>query len=457
MSDTTEVTEPTTPPLEVPPQLEMLRSAIKDSPVYYSGLLPVPDVGLPLFYKGNGTTDCFDVTKATEEDLDKLVSACQAATFGVGQKDVLDETYRKAGKLDTQNFAMNLDISQLGLIDRIRTELLEGKNGRKGIKAELYKLNVYGKGSFFKSHKDTPRAQNMFGSLVLVFPTPHDGGSLVLRHGDKEWTFDSANLLGEEKRPSIAFASFFGDVDHEVSPVKSGHRVTLTYNLYFTEKESPVQRPSPSSVTNNATEFKKVLELVLKDPSFLPEGGTLGFKLRHQYPTSVGAASDSSDSDSSDTDATADIPISYLKGTDAAITRALRSFGIRPHVKLLYHFDYDAAGIPEYAMLDGVPKWFNGMHCESSWEAVTQYSRPKGQPAQTLNPQPPYYNIDEEEFRIKDAIGIWWVDEPAKPGRECHVATPFVALGNEPGMEYTYGDYVLLATVDKYEERVPAV
>jgi hypothetical protein len=40
---------------------------------------------------------------------------------------------------------------------------------------------------------------------------------------------------------SIAYITFFSDVEHEVSEVTSGHRVTITYNLYFdVTKGAPV-------------------------------------------------------------------------------------------------------------------------------------------------------------------------------------------------------------------------
>ncbi|RDX41915.1 hypothetical protein OH76DRAFT_174842 [Lentinus brumalis] len=88
--------------------------------------------------------------------------------------------------------------------------------------------------AFFKSRKDTPRAGNMFDSLVIVFPTPHKGGELVLRHESKTYTFDSSMLLSlPDMSSNVAFAAFFSDIDHEVLPVTSGHRVTITYNLYF--------------------------------------------------------------------------------------------------------------------------------------------------------------------------------------------------------------------------------
>ncbi|KAI0294544.1 hypothetical protein BC826DRAFT_1137333 [Russula brevipes] len=104
---------------------------------------------------------------------------------------------------------------------------------RYAVKVELYKLNFYGQGAFFKPNVDTPRGKKMFGSLVLVFPTPHEGGALLARHRGTEWTFDSAAELSAAPPSSIGYAAFLSDVEHEVAPVLSGHRITLTYNLYY--------------------------------------------------------------------------------------------------------------------------------------------------------------------------------------------------------------------------------
>jgi hypothetical protein len=49
--------------------------------------------------------------------------------------------------------------------------------GARKVKAELYKLNIYGPGDFFKSHVDTPRGPDMFGSLVICLPTDFTGMS----------------------------------------------------------------------------------------------------------------------------------------------------------------------------------------------------------------------------------------------------------------------------------------
>jgi hypothetical protein len=43
----------------------------------------------------------------------------------------------------------------------------------------------------------------MFGSLVVVFPTAHKGGALVLRHRGQEWTFDSAKEVSRSAHGSL--------------------------------------------------------------------------------------------------------------------------------------------------------------------------------------------------------------------------------------------------------------
>lgn len=82
-----------------------------------------------------------------------------------------------------------------------------------------------------------------------------------------------------------AFVVFYSDVEHEVSVVESGYRVTLTYNLYFYEPGELTPIP-PSSPLNADAEnhMKSSLEALSNDPEFLPHGGIVAFGLSHKYP-----------------------------------------------------------------------------------------------------------------------------------------------------------------------------
>jgi hypothetical protein len=84
-------------------------------------------------------------------ELEQLLKACTPATFGSGGKDILDETYCKAGKLDRGNFSADFHPHDYGILDAIAQTLLpstypvgkeEGREEHWGVKAELYKLNV---------------------------------------------------------------------------------------------------------------------------------------------------------------------------------------------------------------------------------------------------------------------------------------------------------------------------
>lgn len=92
----------------------------------------------------NAFASFLDFTHPTDAELENLAKACQPATFGFDQKDVLDEAYRKAGKIDTDRFAVNFSPSDLGIIETISDSLLRGRLQSKSIRSELYKLNVYG-------------------------------------------------------------------------------------------------------------------------------------------------------------------------------------------------------------------------------------------------------------------------------------------------------------------------
>lgn len=75
----------------------------------------------------------------------KLVEDCQPASFGYKGEDVIDESYRKAAKLDCTAFSTDFCPYKLGIIDTIAQVLLPNAGsdlGTKGVKAELYKLNV---------------------------------------------------------------------------------------------------------------------------------------------------------------------------------------------------------------------------------------------------------------------------------------------------------------------------
>ncbi|KAF8196338.1 hypothetical protein K438DRAFT_1968053 [Mycena galopus ATCC 62051] len=330
------------PNVDATEQLKKLERSLKTSVPYTGGVHPVKADDLVIYYdvEGEKHPRRIDLRTATESDLMELESACQKATFGVDQADVLDEMYRKAGKIDLNKFASRLDVVSSGLLDAISPDMLVGQSvdSDQVLRAELYKLNVYGPGSFFKAHRDTPRGEDMIGSLVVVFPTDHTGGELTLEHDGTTWTFDAAAKLTEASTPSLAYIAFYSDVTHAVEPVLTGYRITLTYNLFLSDRTNLVvlgQRVVPQP----ERDFEDALRALLANPSFLPEGGLLAYGLAHAYPIPTSVAKGSS--------RLAHV-LQLLKGSDARIRTVSERVGLETHIKMLYD-----SGEKDYEPLSG--------------------------------------------------------------------------------------------------------
>ncbi|KAK1223656.1 hypothetical protein PQX77_013478 [Marasmius sp. AFHP31] len=266
-------------------KIEQARLAAQKTSAWVSGTVKLPPQSLHMFYLDKKDRPHFlNLSTATSEQLDVLTAACDPATFGRANEDVLDESYRKAGKMNSEKFASKLNLETSRILPTVLPQLFvgSGKTDHK-VEAELYKLNVYGEGGFFRAHKDTPRSEKMFGSLVIVFPTPHTGGHLVLRKNDEEFTFGSNEL--PRFRDEIAYIAFYSDVEHEVLPVTFGHRITLTYNLYHADKSTKDSLPLRN---HDITPLKDSLSQLINDSKFMPNGGYLGFGLRYDYPVVLG-------------------------------------------------------------------------------------------------------------------------------------------------------------------------
>ncbi|KAL1684020.1 hypothetical protein EV122DRAFT_285790 [Schizophyllum commune] len=313
-------------------KLLAVRDAISKRPPFVSGTLDVPDVDLKLYFGDVVNYNCMNLGQATEDKLASLVATCQPATFGLNQEDVLDETYRKAITLDNTMFASLLKPAQYGLINTIRDQLLqEGAESTKQVAHEVYRLNVYETGSFFKPHKDTPRSERMFGSLVIIFPTPHEGGALVLRENGREWTFDyAAELIGDGGRRDVLPAI-------------------------------------PRSVEDEDARLRGALQAFLQDPKLLPEGGYLAFGLRFMYPLQRDKKADLQDL------------LPHLKGGDAMVVRVCQSLGLAGKLMLVYKDDQSYE--------DRLAHYYNSEHSSEddhdddtdgeSEAYLTEYHRPR--------------------------------------------------------------------------------
>jgi len=112
------------------------------------------------------------------------------------------------------------------------------------------------------------------------------GGALAVRHNGDEVLFDWRSKANDE--PSIQWAAFYSDCEHEVLPVVLGNRITLAYNLYVCRGVGNLAGGQIISIDRTSLPLYKTVQGALLSRSFMPEGGILGIGLYHTYPMDDG-------------------------------------------------------------------------------------------------------------------------------------------------------------------------
>ncbi|KAF8133330.1 hypothetical protein EV363DRAFT_52245 [Boletus edulis] len=404
----------------------------------------IPDYQRLLYYSHGDLFRRVDFSNAGADDLEALYRACKPAEFGRNGENVYDDSYRKAGKMDLLSFATLLDPRSLGIHEQVSKALLTESHAT--MDAELYKLNVYGKGDFFKAHKDTPRGQNMFGSLVVVLPTAHEGGQFVLRQDEKEWTLDIASQFATATEPSACFVAFYGDIEHEVLPVTSGYRVTLTYNLYH----GPVHPNTSSILTPFHLKLKHTLADLVNDKSILPNGGYLGFGLIHEYVHTGHNL--------------VEPLLDQLKGSDCSLANVCEELGLRYSLRLLYReitdewinlisteeFDVDRDDMP-YGDFDLNSK----RYLEEALDELTIDEVEGIEFVGGMHPFDPQLLDDSWQQFLKPfyRTPVTPVLEVTPMKSSVDFKSSFMVYGNEAEMDYFYGTACMLIAVEPAESR----
>jgi hypothetical protein len=194
----------------------------------------------------------------------QLIAVADAAPYGRGEETLVDRDVRRtwqidAGKIRIAGHHWEQDLA--GIVAEVATGL--GVQGP--VAADLYKLLVYDAGSFFVDHRDTEKVPGMFATLVVVLPSIHSGGELVVRHLGREVVLDSR----PEEPSEIGFAAFYADCVHEVRPILSGYRPTLVYHLRFLDGRQPPRSPDYANEEGRAAEILRGWAEAAEEPDKL--------------------------------------------------------------------------------------------------------------------------------------------------------------------------------------------
>ncbi|VFM99224.1 MAG: Predicted 2-oxoglutarate- and Fe(II)-dependent dioxygenase YbiX [Candidatus Kentron sp. G] len=203
-----------------------------------------------------------------------LIARCRQAPYGKGTETIVDTGVRRTWELDPDAFQLTNPKWKNLLADilaKVESEL--GFSGSR-LKAHLYKLLVYEKGGFFLPHQDGERLQRMVATLVVILPSLHQGGELIVSHEGTEHRF---SFPGAASGNELSYAAFYADCRHEVTPVRSGYRLGLIYNLTLAKSG---QKPPAAPVIAPAI---AAISQILNDWRTDPVPDKMAVLLDHEY------------------------------------------------------------------------------------------------------------------------------------------------------------------------------
>lgn len=147
----------------------------------------------------------------------------------------------------------------------------------------------------------------------------------MLRHNGRSITFDWSGPAAD----NLQWAAFYSDCEHEVMPLVPGHRITLTYHLYY-QIDQP-RRGDALPLPLHSFPLYHDLQAALQTRGFMDSGGILGFYCNHAYPHANKKLG-------------LELPMA-LKGVDLLVYAVCRSLGLetkaRPILDPKHQYDED--------------------------------------------------------------------------------------------------------------------
>jgi len=184
-----------------------------------SVMLTAPLDDLTLYVDGFGRVR-FPLTPAK---VRKLIELGVPARFGRGEETLTDPNVRDTWEIPKHLVSALWDDRSLkDTLLTVKDEL--GLPRQAELTAELHSFLVYEPGQFFLAHQDSEKDDAMIATMVVTLPSSYAGGELIVGRGDELQSYRGS-------RAEHTIVAFYADCRHEVLPVKSGYRITLTYNL----------------------------------------------------------------------------------------------------------------------------------------------------------------------------------------------------------------------------------
>ncbi|CAK7232478.1 hypothetical protein SEUCBS140593_008273 [Sporothrix eucalyptigena] len=181
-----------------------------------------------------------------ETQAQQIIAQARPATNGS------DKEFSNMWELDPGQFRLTEDNNWMPTVKNVAMEDVSSVLGFHDslLRATPDKMLLYGKDAHLEAQTQLPADPQMFGKLLILLPSEHEGGDVIVRQNEEIVTMSTQLINTPKKKNGLTFFAWYTDVQYEITPVTSGYLWALTYNLtkyYFPRRPNLPRVPQPVS------------------------------------------------------------------------------------------------------------------------------------------------------------------------------------------------------------------
>lgn len=174
----------------------------------------------------------------------KLDQLAKTSQVGLGRATLNDELTRKSREISGDK--IRFEPVFFNFIETKAKQMALSLGHPTEVSLKVHKLILYKESDYFEEHIDNEHVENMIMTLSVALPTKNlVGGNLI---------FGTDGL--HQVNDKLTLVQFYHDTKHQVSPVESGYRLVLTFDV--------IQNPQKIIMPLNLDAFKEGLEKLRK-------------------------------------------------------------------------------------------------------------------------------------------------------------------------------------------------
>ncbi|KAK0489113.1 hypothetical protein IW261DRAFT_395208 [Armillaria novae-zelandiae] len=211
-------------------------------------------------------------------DAQLIIECASQAPYGHNEQTIVNTEVRDTWEIDQGSIKFENPMWDTFLKQTVVPTVCQSLGTPSvNVRCDLYKLLLYQEGSHFHKHQDTAKVPGMFGTVVIILPSPYKGGEVHVSHSGSSQVFD----FSEQSLVSTSVLAWYTDVFHEVRPIKSGYRLALSYNLVQTIPMAAL--PSLPNMHSAVLSLRRVLRKWRKDCFQSDPVNLVAYVLSHEY------------------------------------------------------------------------------------------------------------------------------------------------------------------------------